>query len=165
MGHVRQIQSQALSLKDRDFLNFVVQDNYAEIQYCILAEKRALDYAVKAFTRLIAEDHVGIASRLAALLDAEQFEAPNGIGHEGQTAIMRLDALPPAEFDGRFMLHQIKDHERDLQRFEEILSETRNASIRKFAKQTYTILAQQFALAKAVDGSLKRRAGARFSTR
>ena len=78
---------------------------------------------------------------------------------------MRLDALPPAEFDGRFMLHQIKDHERDLQRFKEILLETQNASIRKFAKQTYTILAQQFALAKAVDGSLKRRSGARFSTR
>ncbi len=145
---------QNLSPQDKDFLKFAVQDNHAEIESCLLAENRAVNLALKAFTRLMVDDHVQIASRLAALMNEEKFEAPGGIGEEGQTTMSKLEALHGKEFDRAFMQHQIKDHEHDLKRFNEIQAQTQNARLRQFAAETYPILNQHLAIAKSVDASL-----------
>ena len=100
------------------------------------------------------DDHVQIASRLAALAKVEGTEAPNGIGDEGQKTLSELKDLPPGKFDRQFMQHQIKDHEHDLQRFKEIQSQTQNSRLRQFASETYPILQQHLGLAKAVDKSM-----------
>ncbi len=147
-------QQQHLSSQDRDFLRFAVQDNHAEIESCLLAENRAGDYAVKAFTRLMVDDHVQIASRLAALMNAGNFEAPVGIGREGQETMSKLESLHGKDFDRQFMQHQIEDHQHDLQRFDEIQAQTQNARLRQFASETYPILQQHLALAKSVDTSM-----------
>lgn len=144
-----------LSSQDKDFVTYVAQDNHAEIEACLLAENRAADPAVKAFTRLMVDDHVQIASRLAALTNAEGTEAPNGIGEEGQKTLSELKDLPDGKFDRQFMEHQIKDHQHDLQRFQEIQTQTQNLRLRQFAAETYPILQQHLALAKAVDQSIE----------
>ncbi len=147
-------QQQTLSSQDRDFLRFAVQDNHAEIESCLLAENRAADFAVKAFTRLMVDDHVQIASRLAALMNAEGFEAPVGIGREGQETMSKLEGLHGKDFDRQSMQHQIEDHEHDLKRFDGIQAQTQNARLRQFASETYPILQQHLALAKSVDTSM-----------
>ena len=60
-------KQQGLSAEDKRFLRYAAEDNQAEIGICLLAEKRAQSNAVKAFARLMVDDHVQIESRLAAL--------------------------------------------------------------------------------------------------
>jgi putative membrane protein len=147
-------QQQNLTSQDKDWLKYAVEDNHAEIETCLLAENRAISLAVKAFTRLMVDDHVQIASRLAALLNEENFEAPNGIGKEGHDTMSKLEALHGSQFDHEFMQHQIKDHEHDLQKFKDIEAETKIPRIRQYAAETYPILHQHLELAKAVEASL-----------
>jgi putative membrane protein len=73
-----------VSQQDKQFLDYAAQDNQAEIQTCLIAEKQAQAPGVKAFARLMVDDHVQIESQLAATGSAESVDLPNGVGQEGQ---------------------------------------------------------------------------------
>jgi hypothetical protein len=49
---------------------------------------------------------------------------------------------------------QIEDHEHDFLRFKEIETQTKNERVRQFASETYPILQQHLAPAKAVEEAL-----------
>lgn len=57
-------------------------------------------------------------------------------------------------FDRKYMQFQIKDHEQVLQQFRNAETQTKNAGVRRFTMETYPILEEHLALAKAVDSSL-----------
>jgi putative membrane protein len=80
-------RQQPLSEQDKQLLSYAAEDNQAEIQLCLLAEEEANDLALKAFARLMVNDHVGVESRLAALANGERTELPNGNGDEGDNAV------------------------------------------------------------------------------
>ena len=54
----------ALGEADQNFLSAAAEDSQAEIQLCLVAEKRATNPALKAFARLMVDDHVEIERRL-----------------------------------------------------------------------------------------------------
>jgi len=54
----------ALGEADQNFLSSAAKDSQAEIQLCLVAEKRATNPALKAFARLMVDDHVEIERRL-----------------------------------------------------------------------------------------------------
>ncbi len=145
---------QPLSSADKDFLTYAAKDNHAEIEACLLGENKAVDQAVKAFSRLMVDDHVQIASHLALLANTEGFEVPNGIGQEGQETMSKMQALEGKNFDRQFMQHQVTDHEHDLQKLRQIESQTQNNGVRRYVWETYPILQQHLALAKAVASAI-----------
>ena len=147
-------EPQQLTQQDKEFLTYAAEDNQAEIALCLLAEKKAKSPAIKAFARLMVDDHVGIESHLAAVADAEHAGLPEGIGAEGQTTHDKLDPLTDRQFEGAFMKAQIKDHEDDLKRFAHQASTTKNVALRQYASETGPLLEQHLALAKAVQTSL-----------
>lgn len=54
--------NQPLSPQDMQWLHYAATDNQGEIQECLLAEKHAQSLAVKAFARLMVDDHIAIES-------------------------------------------------------------------------------------------------------
>lgn len=152
---------QPLSQEDREFLNYAAQDNQAEIQLCLLAEKQSRSPAVKAFARLMVNDHVAIESRLAAVLDGLNLRVSNGVGEDGQRTLEDLEPLWGAQFDREFMRAQIKDHADDIDRFNDEIGSTENGAVRSFASETVDILGQHRELAKAVEAQANGEAAAR----
>jgi putative membrane protein len=145
---------QPLSGQDKQFLSYAAEDNQAEIQLCLLAEKKAHDLALKAFARLMVNDHVGVESRLAALANGEQIELPNGNGEEGDKTLSKMQSTKTADFDGEFLKAQIEDHANDVKKFSDIEKTTQNEGVKRFAAETLPILQQHARLAKAVKASL-----------
>jgi len=94
---------QPLSDQDKQFLSYAAEDNQAEIQLCLLAEKKAHDLAVKAFARLMVNDHIGVESRLAALANGEQIDLPNGNGEEGDKVLSKMQSTQREDFDEAFL--------------------------------------------------------------
>jgi putative membrane protein len=84
--------SASVSQADQKFLEYAAEDNQAEIQPCLLAEKRAQNPALKAFARLMVDDHVEIESRLAAVGSELRTELPDGMGKEGEAAPFETEA-------------------------------------------------------------------------
>jgi putative membrane protein len=145
---------QPLSDEDKQFLSYAAEDNQAEIQLCLLAEKKAHDLALKAFARLMVNDHVGVESRLAALANGEQIELPNGNGEEGDKTLSKMQSTKTADFDNEFLKAQIEDHANDVKKFSDIEKTTQNKGVKRFAAETLPILQQHARLAKAVKSSL-----------
>lgn len=150
---VPQPQPQPLSQQDKEFFSYAAEDNQAEIALCLLAEKKAHSPAVKAFARLMVDDHVAVESRLAVVANAEKAELPEGVGEEGKKTHDKLDPLTGSEFETAFLKAQISDHENDLKRFDHETSTTNNVALRQFASETGPILEQHLDLAKAIQSS------------
>jgi putative membrane protein len=143
-----------VSQQDKQFLDYAAQDNQAEIQTCLIAEKQAQAPAVKAFARLMVDDHAQIESQLAATGSAESVDLPNGVGQEGQQTISRLEKLRE-EFDREFLKDQIKDHSHDVQRYDQESHASRNDTVLHYVSETLPILKQHLALAEAVQAALQ----------
>lgn len=141
---------QPLSDQDRQFLSYAAEDNQAEIQLCLLAEKKAHDPALKAFARLMVNDHVGVESRLAALANGEQLDLPNGNGEEGDKTLSKMQSTQPAGFDNDFLKAQIEDHANDVKKFSNIEKTTQNEGVKRFAAETLPILQQHASLVHSV---------------
>jgi putative membrane protein len=135
-------------------LSYAAEDNQAEIQLCLLAEKRATNPALKAFARLMVIDHVEIESRLATLGNELQADLSDGIGKEGQETRSKLTPLTGGDFEHAFMQAQIKDHSNDIEKFSNEAQTTKNGRINQFATETIPILKQHLALAHAVEAQL-----------
>ncbi|GAB0116253.1 DUF4142 domain-containing protein [Acidisoma sp. 7E03] len=142
--------SPQLSGADADFLRYAAYDNQAEIDLCLVAEKKAASPAVQAFARLMVDDHVQVESELAALANAEQFETPNGMGPDGQKTYDTLSPLGGQSFDTAFLKDQVEDHGKDIKRFGDEAANTHDPGIRRFAQLNIAILTQHRDLAKAV---------------
>ena len=139
---------------DQKFLNYAAEDNQAEIQLCLLAAKRATNSALKAFARLMVDDHVEIESRLAALGNELHADLPDGIGKEGEMTVSKLAPLKGNEFEREFIQAQIKDHSDDIQKFSQEETATQTTRVRQFATETIAILQQHLGLAQAVAAQL-----------
>ena len=143
-----------LSSEDKQFLKYAAEDNQAEIDLCILAEKKARSPAVKAFARLMVNDHVQIESRLAAVSESENADLPDGIGKDGQQTKAKLEPLSGKEFEKEFMQAQIKDHSDDLKKFSDEEASTQNRALRQYSAETRPLLVQHLDLAKSIVGSI-----------
>ena len=149
---------QGLSQDDRNFLDFAAQDNQAEIDLCLLAQRKATSPAVKAFARLMVHDHVAVESRLAVLADAERVSVANGIDKEAQERQSRLQALEGDAFDRAFMQAQIEDHAHDLDQFR-AQAATTNPGVARFAAESVAMLVQHHELALMIAAALERGGG------
>ncbi len=136
---------------DRQFLAYVNEDNQAELQICQFAEQNARSPAVRAFARLMVDDHKEMANRLTDLVKREQIQLPAGMP---QQTMAKITPKSGVNFDGDFIGAQVQHHSNDLQRFETVQSKTQDAGLRQFAAETAPILQQHLALAQAVAGSL-----------
>lgn len=146
--------SQQLSQQDRQWLDYAATDNQGEIQESLVAEKKAHSPALKAFVRLMVDDHMQIESRLATLVNGHSVSVPNGPGQKNAKTMSEMEQLSGPQFDQRFLQEQIQDHSDDLRKFSEEIKATQDPDVRSFAAETLPILQQHLALAKAVDASL-----------
>ena len=144
-----------ISRQDQQFLNYAAQDNQAEIQICLLAEKKAQNLAVKAFARLMVDDHVQVESQLAAVVNGGGVTVPSGVGEDGRKTLAQLGPLSGPGFDRQFIADQIKDHSHDVQRYSQEPRATQNQAVRQFASMTRPILEQHLQLARAVQDALR----------
>jgi putative membrane protein len=154
-------RAEAPSQQDRDFLSYAAHDNQGEIRICLTAEKKAADPAVKAFARLMVDDHVQVESQLAAVVNGNGVSVPDDIGKDAQKTLSELEPLNGADFDRAFLKDQIEDHGKDIQRFTQEGHDTQDAAVRRFASLTIPVLQQHLALAQAVQDRVTQKSAPR----
>ena len=140
-----------LDPQDQQFLQYAAHDNQGEIRICLTAEKKAQDPAVKAFARLMVNDHVQVESQLASVVNGAGVTVPDDIGDDARKTLSELGPLDGAAFDRAFMAAQIQDHAKDIERFTREQQDAKDQAVQRFAALTIPVLQQHLALAKAVQ--------------
>ena len=140
--------------QDKQFLENTARTNQGEIKVAQLAKKDAHSKAVKAFARLMIDDHTAIEHHLDQLTSRFNMKLPSGIAEGDKNLIEKLHGTSGAEFDRAFMQAQVKGHKKVVGAFRDEKKSAQNEQVKQFVEHTLPTLEQHLALAEAVQGSL-----------
>jgi putative membrane protein len=138
--------------RDKQFLEYVWQDNQAEAQLGINAQKMAQSPAVIAFARLVVSDNADLKNQVTTVLRDEHVQVA------AEMVQQRANAIAPktgVDFDEVFLTSQISHLRDDVARFQDVQAATNDDGIKKLAADASPFLAQELALAQAVQSSLQ----------
>jgi predicted outer membrane protein len=138
--------------KDKQFLEYIWQDNQAEAQLGINAQKMAQAPVVIGFARLIVSDNADLKNQVMALLRTERVAVPPEMIQQRANAIAPKTGL---DFDDVFLTSQISHLRDDVTRFRDQQAATKDDGIRKLTEAAVPFFEQELALAEAARSSLR----------
>jgi predicted outer membrane protein len=143
--------SQVPQSKDKQFLQYVSEDNQAEIRLCQNAEKLGQSPAIIAFARLVVDDDTANQRTLDDLLSKNEIKVqPEMVQQQASMVAPKVGV----NFDGAFIAAQIEHHQNDVLRFQNEKSAAQSDDVRQIASQILDQLNQQLAVAQAVQAWL-----------
>ncbi|MDT7951976.1 MAG: DUF4142 domain-containing protein [Acetobacteraceae bacterium] len=145
----------SLPASGNQFLKQVAQDSINEVHEALEAEIKAHDPAVRAYARLMIDDHSILASQLGAIAGDTAFSMPPASQNEGGTK--ELQGLQGANFDKTFISHEVKQHKQSVQNWEkEAEAKGGNAEVNGFAKLGLPLQREHLAMAEAIQASMNK---------
>ena len=136
--------------KDTKFATEAAAGGMMEVDLGQLATKNAASQAVKDFGRRMVEDHGKANQQLKQIAAQKGISLPTALPADMQQEHKKLAATSGAEFDRMYMSHMVKDHEKDVKKFEEQAQKGSDPALRSFAQQTLPTLRQHLELARSV---------------
>jgi putative membrane protein len=105
----------------RDWVEDRLVGGMAEVKLGELASQKARNADVKAFGRMMVQDHTKAGEELKQLASQHNIQAPAALDDEHRDKIDRLSKLQGAEFDREYMTQMVDDHENTIEALEDRL--------------------------------------------
>jgi putative membrane protein len=99
------------------------------------------------------QDHGQANQRLMAIVEQKDLQLPQELPEDAQQKYQELQQLSDAEFDEAYMDEMVKDHEKDVELFEQAQS-GEDPDLRAFAEETLPTLRAHLELAREVQSQI-----------
>lgn len=143
-----------LDRADRNFVKEAAIDGMYEVEVGKIASEQGGDPAVKSFGRKLASDHSAANDELKQLSSARNLDLPGELPMAKQRSLDKLRKASGSQFDRQFIDKvAIKDHEKDIKRFEEQARKGKDPEIRAWAEKTLPKLREHLADARRLQGN------------
>ena len=142
--------SAALAKSDSSFLTDAIQINLAEIAIGDLAQKNGASDDVKAYGKMLVDDHTASNKQAASLAQANGVTPPNEPKPADKEAQQHLATLSGPEFDREFAKAMVKGHKEAIGKFE--AASKGDDDIAKFAQDTLPTLQKHLEQAQSIAG-------------
>jgi len=126
-----------------------------EVQLGELAQQRASNQRVKDFGAMMVRDHSKANDELKSLAGMKNITLPPAPGEDHMDHIKKLTAKSGNEFDRDYMKMMVDDHQEDIDKFEKLANDGKDADLRAFANKTLPVLRTHLDSAKAIHQALK----------
>jgi len=136
------------------FLAQALQDSLAEIEACELALQKTSNDDVKAFSQHMIDQHSQMGQEIEKLASKKNAILPKNVSSEQQSTYQELSKLSGKEFDRKFMQHNLEDHQKDIQVFQQQAAQVSDADIKAFAEQGVRLLGEHLKMAQEVERKL-----------
>jgi putative membrane protein len=103
----------------RDWVEDRLMGGMTEVQLGELATTKAQNADVKAFGRMMVQDHTNAGDELKQIASQHNIQAPAQLDDEHRQIIDRLTKLQGAEFDREYISQMVDDHENTLEALED----------------------------------------------
>jgi putative membrane protein len=143
-------QSKA-DIADAHFAKAAAQGGMAEIQLGKLAADRGSNAMVKAFGERMVTQHGAAGDELKAAAQQANIALPTTVSSKDQQTYDRLARLNGSDFDRAYADDMVRDHEKDLNDFQNEANNGKNSSIRAFASQTTPMIQQHLNQAREMQ--------------
>lgn len=142
--------SAALAKTDSSFLTDAIQINLAEIAVGDLAQKNGGSDDVKAFGKMLVDDHTASNQKATSLAQANGVTPPNEPKPADKDAQQNLAKLSGPEFDREFGKAMVKGHKEAIVTFE--AASKGDDDVAKFAQETLPTLQKHLEQAQSIAG-------------
>jgi putative membrane protein len=138
-------------MADAYFAKAAAQGGIAEIQLGRLAADHGSNAMVKAFGERMVAQHGAAADQLKAAAQQANMVLPHTVSSKDQQTYDRLARLNGSDFDRRYADDMVRDHEKDLNDFQNEANTGKNASIQAFAAQTLPMIQEHLNQAREMQ--------------
>jgi putative membrane protein len=126
-----------LSRGDANFIREAAKGGMMEVKMGQAAKDRASNAEVKSFGEKLVKDHSEENQKLTQLASQKGIdlakETDKDTAQDHGKMVMDLEKKTGAEFDRAFVKHTLKDHKKDISKFEKASRELEDAELRSFA--------------------------------
>lgn len=136
------------------FAKKAAHGNMLEVELGELAADKAQNEAVKQFGERMVQDHSKAQEKLEAAAEEADVDLPDGLDEKGQKKVEEMESKSGAEFDKAYMDEMVKDHEKDIQLYEQ-QSDAGEGPIQSYAAETLPVLRHHHELAEQARQQVK----------
>jgi putative membrane protein len=144
-------------MRDKRFVKEASKGGLAEEAMGRLALEKAHGAGVKQLGQKLVDDHSKANQELKQLAQQKGLDLADSTDKKADKHIEHLKSLSGAEFDRAFVQHMIKDHEKDIKKFETQAKKGKDAELKAFAEKCLPKLREHQAMAQKL--STEHRAG------
>jgi putative membrane protein len=137
-----------LGQEDLDFATKAAQGGIKEVRLGELAQQQAATLEVQQFGERMVQDHGQANDQLTQIMQDKGIELPEEMPKEGQELHDELQQKAGAEFDQAYMDEMVRDHQADIEAFQQYAETGQDPDLRGFAEQALPILEQHRRLAQ-----------------
>jgi len=145
-----------LSRSDRKFIEDAAGDGMYEVQAGQLAASKAQSPDVKDFANKMVGDHEKANNELVQLANAKKVELPAAPSRGKRHETEKLSKKSGGDFDRMFIDASIKDHEKDIKKFEKASGKVKDPQLKAWVDKTLPVLRDHLAMAQKLKGGAKK---------
>jgi len=136
---VRHMQSPADS---KQFAMQAAEGGMLEVKLAQLAQQKAQSQEVKQLAQKIEQDHSQANQQLMQVAKQKNIDLPTDLKGEAQETYQAFQQLQGKDFDNAFLLHNVKDHLKDIMMFQKEAQNGTDQEIKQWATQVLPKLQQ-----------------------
>lgn len=121
------------------FIKDAIQGDNAEIKMGQLAQQNGSGQGVKSYGETLVSDHTMAKSQADSVAQKMGVKPPSGVSQEAQQTYDKLAKLSGAEFDREFLKDAVKDHRKDIAKYQHEASAKDGPASDMAAKQLPTL--------------------------
>ncbi|WP_160938527.1 DUF4142 domain-containing protein [Teichococcus coralli] len=137
-----------LSTSDAAFMTSAARGGMAEVQMGQLAQRNGRAASVRTFGQKMVTDHSPVNRELMALAQQKQITPPGDIGAEHRQTYEQLAELRGSAFDHAYAQAMVKDHQEDLQAFQDEAANGTDPEVKAFAERHVPVLQEHLRMAQ-----------------
>ena len=137
--------------QDAKFLKEASMGGMAEVKMGELASQKGQSQSVKQFGERLKKDHEEANQKLMQIAQRKGMTQPTSLDEHHQKAMDHLSSLSGEEFDKAFIEHAVKDHKKDIQKFEKQAESGDDPAARSFARETLPTLREHLRIAQMLS--------------
>lgn len=140
---------------DADFMVKAADGGMMEVQMGELAQKNGMSPQVKAFGKMMVNDHTKANNELKTLAAQKNVTLPATMGNDNQKMYNDMMGMKGADFDKHYIDHMADDHEDDVEMFRKVSMDAADPNIKAFAAKTLPVLEKHLQKVKEIKATMK----------
>ena len=143
-----------LDHKDSAFIKDAARGGEAEVQMGQMGVSKAQNQEVKQLAQRLEQDHTKANQELTQIAQKDGVNLPTTPARKEERVADRLQDKTGAEFDKAFAEHAIKDHVRDIEKFQKALQTCKDPELKAFIEKNIPVLEQHLQMARTAGAAV-----------
>lgn len=137
-----------LDRRDASFVRQAIEDNLGEIQLGKLAMQQGQNQQIKELGEHLQKDHMQANQELTQIAQKDGMTVPAELNRKETREADKLQGKTGAEFDKDFAAMVLKDHEKDIDKFQKALQNAQDPALKAWIAQTIPALRHHLQMAR-----------------